>query len=155
MDQATFDTYVKDRYFGEIVWYDAKSRRNQVWYRTLQWGLILLSASTPVTIALAQKANSASWLKTLKTLSLITSVLVAVLATSLKTFKFEENWINYRTTCEMLKKEIHFHGAGIDEYENCKDKEALFGNRVETLISRDNTLWLTTVKERQEEKPTH
>jgi hypothetical protein len=78
---------------------------------------------------------------------------VAILATSLKTFKFEENWINYRTTCETLKKEIHFYHAGIGEYEDSEDKEALFIKRVEALISRENTLWLTTVEEKQKEKP--
>ena len=149
MDKATFDKYVSDRYFGEIAWYDAKSIRNQIWYRTLQWGLILLSASTPVLIALAQKTNSVPWLNMVP---LMTSVVVAILATSLKTFKFEENWINYRTICETLKKEIHFYRAGIGEYEDSEDKEALFVKRVEALISRENTLWLTTVEEKQEEK---
>src|SRR6476661_793176 len=76
MDQTTFEKYLSERYFGEISWYDARSMRNQVWYRSLQWGLILLSASTPVIIALAQKAESMPWLKTV---SLITSVLVAIL----------------------------------------------------------------------------
>jgi hypothetical protein len=149
MDQGTFDKYVNERYLAQISWYDAKSMRNQVWYRTLQWGLILLSASTPVIIALAQRTDS---VPSLKILSLITSVLVAILATSLKTFKFEENWVNYRTTCETLKKEIYFYRAGIDDYKDSEDKEALFVKRVEALISRENTLWLTTVKEKQEEK---
>lgn len=67
----------------------------------------------------------------LKSLSLITSVLVAIMATSLKTFKFEENWINYRTTCETLKKEINFFNAGIDEYKDSQDREGLFVKRVE------------------------
>ncbi len=154
MDKAAFEEYLSERYLGEIGWYDARSMRNQVWYRTLQWGLILLSASTPVIIALAQKTESMPWLKTA---SLITAVLVAILATSLKTFKFEqfeENWLNYRTTCETLKKEIHFYRVGIDEYKNSEDKEALFVKRVEALISRENRLWLTTVKEKQDEKPT-
>ena len=149
MDGEAFEKYVSGRYFAEIAWYDAKSMRNQAWYRTLQWGLILLSASTPVMIALAQKTDSVPWLKAFP---LITSVLVAILATSLKTFKFEENWVNYRTTCETLKKEIHFYGAGIDEYKDCEDKQALFVKRVEALISRENSLWLTTVKEKQDEK---
>ncbi len=111
--------------------------RNQIWYRTLQWSLIVLSASTPVVIALAQKTDSTPWVKSL---SLITSVLVAILATSLKTFKFEENWVNYRTTCETLKKEIHFFNAGLDEYKDSQDREGLFVRRVEALISRENTL---------------
>ena len=150
MDQGAFEKYVNDRYLAEIAWYDAKSMRNQAWYRTLQWSLILLSASTPVMVALTQKTDSAPWLKMV---SLITSVFVAILATSLKTFKFEENWLNYRTTCETLKKEIHFYQAGIDEYKGADDKEALFVKRVEALISRENTLWLTTVKDKQEQKP--
>lgn len=53
------------------------------------------------------------------------------MATSLKTFKFEENWINYRTTCETLKKEINFFNAGIDEYKDSQDREGLFVKRVE------------------------
>src|SRR5258707_5850759 len=72
--------------------------RNQVWYRTLQWGLILLSASTPVLVALAQKADS---YPSLRSASLVTSVLLAILATSLRTFKFEENWLNYRTALQL------------------------------------------------------
>jgi len=70
----------------------------------------------------------------LKTVSLITSVLVAILATSLKTFKLEENWLNYRTTCETLKKVIHFYRAGIDDYKNSEDKEALFVREVRPLF---------------------
>ena len=151
MDRATFDKYLRDRYFAEISWYDMKSMRNQIWYRTLQWGLIVLASLTPVVIALAQKSDSMPWMKYL---SLITSVLVAILAASLKTFKFEENWINYRTTCETLKKEIHFFDAGIDEYKDNQDREGMFVKRVEALISRENTLWLTTVHEKQKDKST-
>jgi hypothetical protein len=85
MDRATFDKYVNERYFAEISWYDRESIRNQNWYRALQWSLIVLSAATPVLIALSQKADSVSWGKPL---SLITSVLVAIFAASLKVFKF-------------------------------------------------------------------
>jgi len=149
MDHSTFEKYLSDRYLAEISWYDKKSMRNQIWYRTLQWSLIVLSALTPVVIALTQEAKPVPMLKSL---SLITSVLVAILATSLKTFKFEENWLNYRTTCETLKKEIHFFDAGIDEYKDSPDREGLFVKRVEALISRENTLWLTTLDEKQKDK---
>jgi hypothetical protein len=52
-----------------------------------------------------------------KPLSPVTSVLVAILATGLKAFKFEENCFNYRTKCETPKKEIHFFNVGVDEYD--------------------------------------
>jgi hypothetical protein len=82
MNRATFDKYVNERYFSEISGYDRQSIRNQTWYRTLQWGPIVLPASTPVEIALAQNTDSLPWMKPL---SLVTSILVAILATSLKT----------------------------------------------------------------------
>jgi len=50
-----------------------------------------------------------------------------------------------------LKKEIHVLVAGIDEYKDSQDEEGLFVKRVEALISRENTLWLTAVKEKKDE----
>ena len=64
-------------------------------------------------------------------------------------FKYQENWINYRTTCETLRKEIHYYNAGINDYEKSDDPMALFVRRVETFISRENTLWLTEQKKEE------
>jgi len=146
MDKAQFDEYVKNRYKAELEWYDNKSQRNKHWYTALQFGLIVLAAATPVLIAIEFLGD----VPHLKWFTLATAVLVALLSTTLKTFKFEENWINYRTTCETLKKELHFYRAGVDEYAETADKEALFVKRVEALISRENTLWLTISKQEAE-----
>jgi LPS O-antigen subunit length determinant protein (WzzB/FepE family) len=75
------------------------------------------------------------------------SAIVAIATTVIKTFKYQENWINYRTTCETLRKEKHFYTAKINEYDSAEDKEALFVDRVEALISRENTMWLTAQKQ--------
>ena len=53
---------------------------------------------------------------------------------------------------KLWRKEIHFYNANIDAYEDIKDKEALFVERVESLISRENTLWISTHKENKKEK---
>ena len=76
----------------------------------------------------------------------LTAVAVAILTTGLKTFKYQENWINYRSTCETLRKEKRFYDAGLGDYGNTKDKEALFVDRVESMISRENTMWVRTHK---------
>jgi hypothetical protein len=144
MDTEKFQKYLKERYYDQTNWYDTKSLWNQKWYRRLQWGLIVFSAMTPVLIAIDWGLPT---YPLLRWVPIITSVFVAILASALKTFKFQENWINYRTTCETLKKEIQFYEAGIGEYANAEDKEALFVERVENLISRENTLWLSVHKE--------
>ena len=59
------------------------------------------------------------------------------LTAGLKALKYQENWINYRTTCQTLRKEKHFYDAELNDYRGAKDKEAVFVERVESLISRD------------------
>ena len=80
------------------------------------------------------------------------AALVAISTAALKTFKYQENWISYRTTAETLKKEIHFYEATIQGYENVEDKEALFVERVESLISRENTFWLMSHEKKEQNK---
>jgi len=149
MDAEKFQKYLKERYHGQISWYDKKSLWNQKWYERLQWGLIVFSAMTPVLIAIDWGFPT---YPVLRWIPIITSVFVAVLASALTTFKLQENWLNYRTTCETLKKEIHFYEAGIGEYADVEDKEALFVERSENFISREHSLWTTLHKEERKVK---
>ncbi len=149
MDQEAFSSYLKDRYQDQVQWYDAKASRNQKIYRRCQWALIGLSAVTPALVGLKVEFVIAGFSHSL---AIYTSVAVAVLSASLKTFKFQENWINYRTTCETLRKEKYLFEAGLQGYGKSPDREALFVNRVEALISRENTLWLSAQKNPEEDE---
>lgn len=146
MEEKKFEEYLKDRYKDQINWYDNKASKNKKCYTIFQWGVIVLSVSLPVLIASAPD----SW----QLITIIISILLAIGTAALKTFKFQENWINYRTISETLKKEKHYYNAGLEEYTKVSDKEALFVDRIESIISRENTLWVTThmQKERDEEK---
>lgn len=139
MDLTEFDKYVVDRYQDQIQWYDSKSRHNQRMYRILQWILIVFSALTPVLLALDYCFSNSHW----QWVPLISAIIVALTSTALKVFKYQENWIDYRTTAETLKKEIHFYRSNAQEYAQSDDRERLFVERVEALISRENTLWLS------------
>ncbi len=142
MDQAAFESYVTDRYQDQIRWYDQKAVANQRIYSRLQWPLLVLAAVTPVLIEVDLRELGFP----LAHLATATSVVVAVLTASLKTFKYQENWIAYRTTCETLRKEKRYYDARLGEYRQAEDPEALFVERVEDLISRENTMWVTTHK---------
>lgn len=144
MDQDKFNKYLEERYHSQIDWYDNNSLKNKKIYEKLQFGLIIFSASTPVFIAIQMYPSTHSWLKWIP---IFTSVIVAILASVIKTFKFQENWLNYRTICETLKKELYFFEANIGDYKDVETKEALFVEKVENLISRENTLWINILKE--------
>ncbi len=144
MEKEDFQKYLKERYEDQINWYDKKSAWNQKLYRYFQWSVIVLAAITPVLVAIP--CDKIRWL------AVIIAALVAIGTTILKTFKYQENWINYRTTCETLRKEIHFYRAGLGDYRDPEDREALFVERVESLISRENTMWLTTQRPKEGKK---
>ena len=95
METEDFQKYLKERYEDQIDWYDKKSIWNQKLYRYFQWSVIILAAITPVLVAI--ECELTRWL------AVIIAALVAIGTSILKTFKYQENWINYRTTCETVK----------------------------------------------------
>ena len=144
MDEETFKKYLHERYEDQVSWYDQKSMWNQKKYKQYQFILIILSAITPALIGI-DFAYSNPYLRFIP---LITAVIVAILTSSLATFKYQENWINYRTICETLKKELYFYEASTEDYRASDDREALFVERVESIISRENTLWINVCAEK-------
>lgn len=144
MTTDEFKAYLKKRYEYDLDWYDRKARRNKFIYNILQWILIILSAITPVLIELRMEIAIGS--DRFVYVATIFGVLVAILTAGLKTFKYQESWINYRTTCETLRKEQYYYQARLGDYRDAADREAVFVDRVEALISRENTMWLTTRK---------
>ena len=145
MTDQEFQAYVDERYEDQVDWYDGKAGVNQRIYNRMQWTIIILAAVTPVLVVFVLDKDLPTGLSHLPA---VTSAVVAILTAAMKTFKYQETWLNYRTTCESLRKEKHFYDANLGDYQEGADanKRATFVNRVESLISRENTVWLTTQK---------
>ena len=137
MDKETFATYLKNRYQDQITYYETSAAKNQTKYKKMQGTIIVLAALTPIVVALPL---GDPW----EHLATVTSAVVAILTASLKTFNYQENWLNHRATSENLIKEQHFYEAGIGDYRTAEDKEALFVERVESVIAGENTTWIST-----------
>lgn len=136
MEPAEFDNYVATRYEKQKQWYDTKSVTNRRWDRALSGAVFVVAAAVPLVVLIPPCAES--WGRIAGACG---SALIAITSGIGRMFGFHDLYINYRTIAETLKKEIHFYNAGIDAYANTADKEALFVQRVESLISRENTLW--------------
>ena len=137
----SLNKYIKDRYKPQVAWYDGKAQTYKRWSNILQITIIVFAAVTPILAALKQT-----------TLTIITSSIVAIASGLMKYMKVEDHWHSYRTICETLKKEKHYHDFKIGEYEMAKDRDKLFVNRVESIISKENTQWLTTMKKKEQTK---
>jgi len=149
VNKDSFKEYVESRYKDQVAYYSRAASKNQKRYRTFQWILIVLSAATPVMAALDGK-----WVD-LQIPVVIVSSAVAILTAGLKTFQYQELWVKYRTTNELLKPEIHYYNFEVGPYaEEGVDKEMLFVSRVETILDKEHISW-PLIKKIQENSDAH
>ncbi len=133
MERTDFDQYFQERYKDQVQWYDRKATANKRLYLWFQWSLIILSSALPVLIALDNVKEG---------VTILLAIVLAIVTAGLKTFKIQETWVGYRTIAETLKKEEYFFTAQVGEYGRSSDREALFVERVESLISQENSTWV-------------
>ncbi|MDD4051864.1 MAG: DUF4231 domain-containing protein [candidate division Zixibacteria bacterium] len=132
MTDAEFDNYVKTRYEDQVAWYGERAGQNKRRYIICQTAIIVLPLAAAV-LALIGESWERWAIVTLTTLATAASMIMVA-------FKFADLWFNYRTVCEMLKKEIHYYTAGLGEYQYGADPRRLFVQRVESLISREHSI---------------
>lgn len=133
---ASFKEYVENRYKNQMAYYSKSASQNQKRYKICQWVLIILSAATPVMAALDEQ-----WVD-MQIPVVIVSSAVAILTAGLKTFQYQELWVKYRSTNELLKPEIHYYNFGVGPYaEEGVDREMLFVSRVETILDKEHITW--------------
>jgi hypothetical protein len=147
MDKEAFNEYLEKRYYDQLNYYDRASIKNQKRYKRFQWILIVLSALTPVLAALDGK-----WFS-LQIAVIAVSAIVAILTTGLKTFQYQELWVNYRATHEQLKPEIHYYDFNVGPYgAKDVDKETVFISRVEAILDKEHQGWPPAKKTREDRK---
>lgn len=133
--QMDADAYLRDRLEVEIKWYDDKSGDNKRAHMRTKVIEIVCAALIPLLAGYAKNGAMS--------ISIAIGVLGATVAVSAgvsSLMKFQENWIKYRTTAESLKKEKYLFLTGAEPY--AVDKPLLLlVQRVETLVSQENTNW--------------
>jgi uncharacterized membrane protein len=148
MDKARFDEYVDNRYKKQMQYYSNTAAKNQKKYKLFQWILIILSAVTPVLAAMSGliiKHDDKTYIigsQVLQILLVVVSSVVAILTTGLKTFQYQDLWVNYRATYEQLKPEIYYYEFNVGPYSVAGiDKESVFVSRVEAILSAEHVQW--------------
>lgn len=129
------EEYIKNRIEVQISWYDRRSQINQRWYKGLQLSQFILATSIPFLAGYISDGDN----KVVFAIGLI-GFLTAILVAILGLYKFQENWIKYRTTCEALKHEKYLFLTSSVPYE-IESNFSLLVQRVENLISSENINW--------------
>lgn len=131
------EDYLGARLEDQITWYDEKAAWNQKRFKLLQVFIIVAGSLIPFISGLAPGEDF--WTKVLIG---GLGVAIAALTAVLGLYKFQENWIQYRITCESLKREKHIFSAGVAPYAGT-DAFVLLVARVESLISSEHTNWVS------------
>jgi hypothetical protein len=135
MTQDAFDKYIKDRYSPQVEWYNKKSGMNKKIYTRFQWGILLISAVIPTIIAYDSQYEF------VKHITIGLSIILAVFSAGLKTFKYQEQWLEYRNVAECLIKEKQYLDAELYSYST-KNKFQTFVDRVESIIANETAKFL-------------
>ena len=92
------EAYIKERLDDQINWYSDKSKKSQNWFKVLRVIEILAAVTIPFLAGYASDTKPE-----LKIAIGILGVIIALVAGFISLNKFQEIWIEYRTTSETLK----------------------------------------------------
>ncbi len=147
---SSFDIerYLNKRIHGQLEYFNGKSSSEKTKYFNYQWTLIICSSLTPILVSVSESSILGSRDGLVHNLvyiiTLATSFIVSVLAAALKTFKYQENWTTTRAVCEMINREKFLYEACVGDYADKKRRDALFVERIEGLLAREQNQWLGT-----------
>ena len=136
------DSYIAERLDDQIGWYDRKSLSNQHWYKGVRALQFVAAALIPFLTAYLPPDRSTTQLA----VGLL-GVTIAVATAALELCRCQEHWIQYRTTCESLKKEKILFLTESEPYSgDAAANSRLLVHRAETLISKENSNWAEHVR---------
>ena len=140
------DEYIKQRLESEISWYNKKSLRNKWGYYILRILEIVCAVSIPFIMGYVNDLTPG-----LKFTAGLLGVVVGIISGFLGLFQTQENWVSYRTTCETLRHEKFFFQTKSKPYD-CEDPFPMLVERVEMLISKENTSWSQMLQSKEKHK---
>ena len=142
------EKYIQERLQDQIDWYDRKSLEDQRTFKRFRKAEIIAAALIPFTSGIT--ASIDNFLIPGSIVTGLLGVAVTIFASTLALGRHQEHWIEYRTTCESLKKEKFMFQAAVEPYDG-NDAFSCLVQRVETLISKENTNWTQYMMKPNEE----
>jgi hypothetical protein len=128
------EEYISSRVDDQIGWYGRKSKTAQRWFKGLRGIEIVSAATIPLIAGFAEDPFPVTLVVGLL------GALIAIISSLVSLNQFQENWIEYRTTCESLKHEKFLFLTKAEPYHK-DDSFRLFVQRVKSLISKENSAW--------------
>lgn len=129
------EVYFQQRLDDQINWYSNKSSTNQKWYKRLKY---LDNFLALIVVPLSYYSDSCWWFK----YAGVAAGIVIAFSNFLQSInKYHENWIQYRSTAEILKHERYLYLTRSGGYTNSPNAFNELVERCESIISSENIDW--------------
>jgi uncharacterized protein DUF4231 len=131
----------------QIKWHSRKARENKKRFRMYEIITIFSSVIIPIVNVL-----DFADLQT-RIVSSVLGATVAIVAGITQLEKYQENWIMYRTTSELLKKEKYYYENQVGEYSEPDElkRKKLLVERVESIVSSETSKYFTVHQPKQKQ----
>ncbi|HEY7098684.1 MAG TPA: DUF4231 domain-containing protein [Terriglobales bacterium] len=136
MDKNLDSDAILARLDDQISWYDGNSSRNQSRFKLIKTIEIATAALIPFLTGLP--------IPYVLPITGAMGVVISILEGTLHLNQYQNNWISYRATAEALKHEKFIFLGSAPPYSNASDPRALLADRVESLVSQENSKWAST-----------
>jgi hypothetical protein len=138
-----------ERLEDQISWYDAKSQAAQRWFKGLKIVQLVCAGLIPL-VAVFNVVGP-------EKVTAIFGLVVLIVEGLQQLNQYQSNWIGYRSTCEALRHEKFLFLATAGPYAKVEQPQVLLAERIEVLISQENTQWRSlqeqTEKAQQQSAP--
>ena len=132
----SIEEYLKNRVENQINWYDKKAISAQKQYKRLQFVEIIVAACIPLLVGYVGRF---SWMQFVIG---VLGVIITVIEGYISLNKVHENWIEYRSTCELLRHEKFLFEMKAPPYGDSESTEGLFVKNIELLISSESNNYI-------------
>jgi len=131
-------TYFKQRVNDQIEWFERKSAWNQKRHKRMRTIVITLSVLLPFATGFISESIQGNIVKIAVGLA---GVMIALLEGLQSLYKFQENWIAYRTSAENLKREKILYLTKVGDYAIVEDPFKVFIVKIETILDNQDQNW--------------
>jgi hypothetical protein len=135
----------KARLKDQLDYHSKQSRHNKKRFYSLQAVIIITGALIPIVNVVIPGGDL------LRLISSILGGIIVVITGVMQLHKYQENWILFRTTQELLRREKYLYLNDAGDYAGLdpKDKKRLLVERVEDLVSSETSKYFATHKPEQ------
>jgi hypothetical protein len=147
-ERPATDDYLTERLEKQLRWYGDKSAENKKKFHLFQWIIISTSALVPIVNTIGPAGDS------LRIVSSILGGIIVAVTSLIQLHKYQENWILYRTTAELLKKEKYLYLNDAGDYSGLDPsrKKKQLVERVEVMVSSETSKYFATHKPEQQQQ---